>query len=137
MPFTPRFAFVAGLLFTVFLSAQKTSEAHQITFHVTAVRQESDDCGYKDCQATAFTVEGYAESATSRTEYVLTCTQLMALKPSPHVATACGSIHADQDYQGKVFDSSISFWPVEKYIPPPYRGLWAIQSEKAAPKVAR
>jgi hypothetical protein len=133
MPFTLKFVFVAGLLFvSSSVLAQKTSEALQITFHVTAVRQEPDTCGYKDCQATAFTVEGYAESATSRTEYVLTCTELMALKPSPHVAIACGSIHADHDYQGKVFDNSISFWPAEKYTPPPHRGLWAIQSEKTA-----
>ncbi len=133
MPFTLKCAFVAGLVFaSSAVFAQKTSEALRITVHVTAVRQEPDTCGYKDCRATAFTVEGYAESAASRTEYVLTCTELMALKPSPHVATACGSIHADHDYQGKVFDNSISFWPAEKYTPPPYRGLWAIQSERTA-----
>jgi hypothetical protein len=130
---------IAGiLLFPVCLSAQKTDEkkALAITLHVTSVRQEEDlsgqYCEPKDCQATTFTVEGYAdrEDQSSRTEYVLACTQAMRLKPSPRVVVSCGSIHADNDYQGRMFDNSISFWPAGKYTPPPYRGLWAIQSEK-------
>ena len=135
---------IAGILFLipVCLSAQKTDveKPLEITLHATSVRQEEDlsgqYCEAKDCQATTFTVEGYADAAdkASRTEYVLTCSQVMALKPSPRVTVSCGSIHADNDYHGRVFDNTIGFWPAEKYTPPPYRGLWAIQSEKVTRK---
>jgi hypothetical protein len=118
-----------------------TTKPLEITLHVTSVGQEQDSsdhvCGSDtDCQATLFTVEGYADGAdkASRTEYVLRCAEILARKPSPHVAISCGSIHANNDNHGRVFDSSISFWPVEKYTPPPLRGNYTILSEKAVRK---
>jgi hypothetical protein len=123
----------------VCLLAQKTNGTKplEITLHVTSVSQEEDMidhfCGTDpDCQATVFMVEGYADGAdtASRTEYVLKCVQILARKPSPHVLASCGSIHANNDYHGRVFDNSISFWPAVKYTPPPFRGTYAILSEK-------
>ena len=110
-----------------------------ITLHVTSVRQEDDSTAcvnIADCYATKFTVEGYADDANSgtRTAYVLTCDQLIALRPRYRVGTSCGSIHANNNYSARVFDNSISFWPAGKYTPPPYRGLYAIVSEKEVRK---
>jgi hypothetical protein len=130
---------IAGILVLspVCLLAQKTdgTKPLEITLHVTSVSQEEDSttCGTDpDCQATIFTVEGYADGAgtASRTKYVLACAQLLASKPTPHVAVSCGSIHANNDYHGRVLDNSISFWPAAKYTPPPLRGTYAILSEK-------
>jgi hypothetical protein len=130
---------IAGILMLlpVCILAQKTDATKplEITLHVTSVSQEEDSatCGIEpDCQATMFTVEGYADGAgtASRTEYVLACAQIFASKPTPHVAVSCGSIHANNDYHGRLFDNSISFWPAVKYTPPPLRGTYAILSEK-------
>jgi len=130
---------IAGILilFPVCLLAQKTdvTKPREITLHVTSVSQEEDStsCGTDpDCQATIFTVEGYADGTNTgtRIEYVLACAQILARKPTPHVAVSCGSIHANNDYHGRVLDNSISFWPAVKYAPPPLRGTYAILSEK-------
>jgi hypothetical protein len=134
---------IAGILvlLPICLSAQKTdvTKPLEITLHVTSVRQAEDvtTCGTDpDCQATTFTVEGYADgpSTGSRTEYVLACAQILASKPTPHVAVSCGSIHANNDYHGRVFDNSISFWPAVTYTPSPLRGTYAILSEKEIKK---
>jgi hypothetical protein len=106
-----------------------------VTLHVTSVSQVEDSsaCGTDpDCYATIFTVEGYADAANaaSRTEYILACSQILARKPTSHIAVSCGSIHANHDYHGRVFDNSISFWPAVRYTPPPLRGTYAILSEK-------
>jgi len=129
---------IAGtlVLLPVCLLAQpNVTKLLEITLHVTSVSQEEDStiCATDpDCQATVFTVEGYADGGgtASRTEYVLACAQILASKPTPHVAVSCGSIHANNDYHGRVLDNSISFWPAVKYAPPPLRGTYAILSEK-------
>jgi hypothetical protein len=133
-----RSSIAAILVFpSVCLVAQKTNgiKPLEITVHVTSVSQEDDPtaCGTQpDCYATRFTVEGYAGrvDTSGRTEYVLACSQIWAGKPSMHVAVSCGSIHANNDYHGRVFDNSISFWPAVKYTPPPFRGTYAILSER-------
>jgi hypothetical protein len=115
----------------------------QITFHVTSVRYEADTpdfCGTVDeCSATKTTVEGYADGMQtgSRVMFVLTCDSLVALKPTPKVAVSCGSVHADNDYDAWVLDNSISFWPREKYTPPPLRGSFGIVSEKEVSKPSK
>jgi hypothetical protein len=130
---------IAGILvlMPVCLWAQTdVTKPLEITLHVTSVSQEEGDSSFcdndPDCQATIFTVEGYADGAdkASRTEYVLKCAETLVGKPTPHVAMSCGSIHANNDYRGRVFDNSISFWPAEKYTPPPLRSTFAIVSEK-------
>src|ERR1700722_16492516 len=88
----------------------------EITLHVTSVSQQPDStaCGDEpDCQATDFTVEGYADSAdkVSRTEYVLGCVETWSGKPTLNVAVSCGSIHASNEYRGRVLGNTISFWP--------------------------
>ncbi|MGA7830601.1 MAG: hypothetical protein WCA21_06555 [Terracidiphilus sp.] len=110
----------------------------QITFHVTSVRREEDSafCDTGECGATKFTIEGYSDgmNSNSRVEYVLTCDELLAFKPTTHIAISCGSVHADSDYNASVFGSSISFWPREKYAPQPFRGAYKIISEKEVSK---
>jgi hypothetical protein len=125
------------VLFPVCIMAQKTdgTKPLEITFHVTSVSQEgnSSACGADpNCQATVFMVEGYADAAgaAGRTEYLLGCAQTWARKPTPHLAVSCGSIHANNEYHGRILDNSISFWPAVKYTPPPFRGTYAILSEK-------
>jgi hypothetical protein len=134
---------IAGIfaLFPVCLAAQKThiTKPLEITLHVTSVSQEEDPsyCGTEpDCHANVFTVEGYADAAdkASRTEYVLGCAEIWEGKPTLHVAVSCGSIHANNDYAGRVLDNTISFWPAVKYTPPPLRGTWAMLSEKVVRK---
>jgi hypothetical protein len=129
---------IAGILVLLpvcLLAQADVTKPLEITLHVISVSQEEDstDCGADpDCHATTFTVEGYADGAdtASRTEYVLACAEIWAGKPTPHVALSCGSIHANNDYRGRVFDNAISFWPAVKYNPPPLRGTYAILSEK-------
>ena len=106
----------------------------EITLHVTSVSKGAPVvCGdTPDCIVTETTVKGYAdvEKTSIRIEYVLTCDQVMTTKEPPHLAISCGSIHANNDYHGRVFDNAISFWPVEKHTPPPQWGLYSIVSEK-------
>jgi hypothetical protein len=113
----------------------------QITFHVTSVRYEEDsaDCDTGECSATKFTIEGYADDmhTGSRVAYLLTCDEVVAYKPTPHIAVSCGSVHANNDYDARVFGDSISFWPEEKYTPPPLRGLYHIVSEKEVSKPSK
>lgn len=136
---------IAGILMLVpvCIFAQKTdvTKPLEITLHVTSVSQEEDSTGHfcgtdPDCHASVFTIEGYADGTdkASRTEYVLGCAEIWARKPTPHVAVSCGNVHANNDYHGRVFDNSISFWPAVKYIPPPLRGTYAILSEKEISK---
>jgi hypothetical protein len=113
----------------------------QIVFHVTSVRYEEEPnfCGDGTCSATKTTVEGYSDGmqTDSRVIFVLNCDETVALKPTPKVAVSCGSIHADNDYDAWVFNSSISFWPREKYTPPPLRGSFKIVSEKEVSKPSK
>jgi hypothetical protein len=113
----------------------------QIVFHVTSVRyeEEPDFCGDGTCSATKTTVEGYSDGMQtgSRVIFVLNCDEIVALKPPPNVAVSCGSVHANNDYDAWVFNSSISFWPREKYTPPPLRGSFRIVSEKEVNKPSR
>ena len=136
-------SWIAGILVSLPLCslAQKTdgTKPIAISLHITSVHQEDDStaCGnIAACSATKFTVEGYADDAntSSRTVYVLTCDQLIAFKPTTRIAVSCGSVHANNDYEVRVFDASISFWPVGKYTPPPHRGLYSIVSEKEVRK---
>ncbi|MDW5267525.1 MULTISPECIES: hypothetical protein [Acidobacteriaceae] len=108
-----------------------------ITFHATSVRQEdSTNCDPDKCSTKKFTIEGYTDGAhkNSRVSYVLTCDETVAYKPTPHVAMACARVHANDDYAAKIFSDSISFWPAEKYTPPPYRALFTILSETEVSK---
>jgi hypothetical protein len=109
-----------------------------VTFHVTSVRYEEDStvCDTGECSATKFTIEGYANGAPSgsRIAYVLTCDEFVVYKPTPHITLSCGSVHANNDYDARVFGDSISFWPEDKYTPPPLRGLYNIVSEQEVSK---
>jgi len=115
----------------------------QITFHVTSVRYEEDSayCDTGECSATKFTIEGYADDmhTGSRVAYLLTCDEFVAYKPTPQTTVSCGSVHANNDYDARVFGDSISFWPEEKkkYTPPPLRGLYLIVSEKEVSKPSK
>src|SRR5471030_704824 len=94
---------IAGILVLLpacLLAQTDVTKPLEITLHVTSVSQGEDStaCGTEpDCHATIFTVEGYADGADTarRTEYVLACSEIWALKPTPHVAVSCGSIHAN------------------------------------------
>lgn len=112
-----------------------------ITFHVTSVRSGEDSafCDTGECSATKFTIEGYSDSVLTgnRVRYELTCDELVAYKPTPHIAVSCASVHANNDYDAKLFDNSISFWPEEKYTPPPFHGLYQIVSEKEVSKPSK
>jgi hypothetical protein len=109
-----------------------------INFHVKSVRYEEDSafCAPGDCSATKFTIEGYSDGihTGSRVAYLLTCDQLVANKPTPHIALSCGNIHANYDYDAKLNGDLICFWPEEKYSPPPFRGCYQIVSEKEVSK---
>jgi hypothetical protein len=65
--------------------------------------------------------------------FVLNCDEMLALKPTPKIAVSCGSIHANNEYDAWVYNdsvNSISFWPLDKYTPPPLQGVFHIVSEK-------
>jgi hypothetical protein len=113
-------------------------KATKITFHVTSVSYEDDPyaCDAVECSAKKFTIEGYSDSVHtgSRVAYVLTCEEFVSHKPTPHLTLSCGSIHANNDYDARVFGDSISFWPEEKYTPPPLRGNYTILTEKEVSK---
>lgn len=110
----------------------------KITFHVTSVTHNDDDtvCQSGECSATKFTVEGYAIAVNtgSRIEYVLTCDEYFASKPTVHVAVACSKLHANNDYDARLLSDSIDFWPDERYTPPPMRAIYSIESEKEVSK---
>jgi len=135
---------IAGtlVLLPVFLLAQKSDDDGTrgtiITFHVTSVRHEDDStvCGSGECSATKFTIEGYANGAHTGTRiaYVLTCDEYVAYKPTPHISMACVRVHANTDYDVRLFADSISFWPEEKFTPPPDRVLYSIETEKEVRK---
>ena len=62
---------------------------------------------------------------------MLTCDEIWSAKPTPRVVVACGSVHANGDYDARFMgDGNLSFWPEGKYSPPPMRGLFTIVSEK-------
>ena len=110
-----------------------SSKPFRITFHVTSVRSdELSDCDPAECVSKVFTVEGYAEGqdAGTRTVYVLTCDEYVRLKPTLHFAGICSKVHANNNYDARVFRDSISFWPEGKYTSPPMRVLYKIVSEK-------
>jgi hypothetical protein len=113
----------------------------KISIHVTSVRyeEEPDFCGDGTCSATKTMVEGYADDmqTDSRVMFVLNCDEMVALGPNPKVALSCGSIHANNDYDAWVSDNVISFWPREKYTPPPLRGTFRIVSEKEVSKPSK
>jgi hypothetical protein len=113
----------------------------KITFHVTSVRHEDDPafCDTGECSATNLTVEGYTDGmqADTRVVFVLTCDELVAYKPTPHITASCGSVHANNDYDAWMFGSSIAFWPPEKYTPPPLRVHFYIVSEKEVSKPSK
>jgi hypothetical protein len=129
------------VLLPICLLAQKSDDVtkgRKIILHVTSVRHEEDStvCGSGECSATKFTVEGYANGVQpgSRIAYVLTCDEYLADKPTPHISMACVRVHANGDYDGKLFGDSISLWPEEKYTPPPYEAVYSIVSEKEVRK---
>ena len=113
----------------------------QITFHVTSVRREEDSafCDTGECSATKFTIEGYADDMYrgSRVAYVLTCDEIMAVKPTPHFTAICSKVHAHIDYDAWVFGNSIGFWPEGKHHPPPGLMLYDIESEKEVSKPSK
>jgi hypothetical protein len=134
---------IAGILvlLPVCLLAQKTDDdgtrGTKITFHVTSVRQEDlTDCDPDKCSSKKYTIEGYADGGhtDSRTAYVLTCTEALVYKPTPHVEGACARVHANTDYDAELYPDSISFWPKGSYTPPPFRVLYSIESEKEVRK---
>jgi hypothetical protein len=107
----------------------------KINFHVTSIVRDEEGDGTFDaakCFVTKFTIQGYADGAYtgSRVAYVLTCHEFLAYKPTAHVAMSCGSVHANDDYDARRVGNSISFWPEEKYTPPPFRGVYNIESEQ-------
>jgi hypothetical protein len=111
---------IAGILvlLPVCLLAQKTDDdgtrGTKIPFHVTSVRQEDlTECDPDKCSSKKYTIEGYADGrhTDSRTAYVLTCTEALVYKPTPHVEGACARVHANADYDVRLFADSISFWP--------------------------
>jgi hypothetical protein len=113
------------------------TKGNPISFHVTSVRQEDlTECDPNKCSSKKFTIEGYADDAhtNNRTVYLLTCTEPYVFKPTPHITMACVRLHADTDYNAKIFSDSINFWPEEKYDPPPYRVLYSIVSETEVSK---
>jgi hypothetical protein len=114
----------------------------KIVFHVTAVSQKEDPivCDTGECSAMKFTIEGYAggEQAGYQIEYVLTCDEYLAYKPTPHLSTSCSRLHANNSYLARLYDDSISFWPdikdAGKDSQSPMRILYRIVSEKEVSK---
>jgi hypothetical protein len=121
-------------------STNDETEGIPLTLHVTSVRQEDlTDCDPDKCSSKRFTIEGYADTrhTSSRTSYVLTCTETIVYQPTPHISGACVRLHASSEYNAKRFADSIDFWPDEHYTPPPYRVLYSIVSEKEISKTTR
>jgi hypothetical protein len=106
----------------------------KIVFHATSVHYEDepDFCGDGTCSATKTTVEGYTDcmQMDTRVMFVLNCEEALAFKPTPHITISCSHIHANNDYDARLFGDSISFWSAEKYTPPPYKATFRIVSEK-------
>lgn len=129
------------VLLPVCLLAQKSDDdgttGTKIVFHVTSVRQESlTECDPDKCSSKKFTIEGYTNGThpAGRTAYVMTCTEALVYKPTPHVEGACARVHANSDYDAELYPDSISFWPKGTYTPPPYHVLYSILSEKEVGK---
>jgi hypothetical protein len=112
-----------------------------ITFHVSAVRSEEahDWCMTGECNATRFTVEGYADvkGDSSLVEYVLDCVQIMAHKPSPHFTVVCVQVHAHNDYDAKLYSNAILFGDATTQSDGPMLAGYQIVSEKEVNKQKR
>jgi hypothetical protein len=120
--------FPAGLLlaFPLCSLAQSpdvaSTKGTNIRFHVTSVSYADDPgwCPTANCYGKKFPVDGFVGSCTgTRTAYRLTCDDVQTMKPRPVLKVSCGSVHANNDYDAKLFPAGINFWPIVTYSPPP------------------
>jgi len=132
-----------ALVLALGTGAAQESNGTRILFHVTSVRQENapNDCPAADCEATRFTVEGYAEVRHDGAliDLVLRCSEILVGKPSPHYAVTCGRVHAHNDYDATLYADTIYFadGPKKKPEGAPPEALYRIMSEKEADKKTR
>ncbi len=113
-----------------------------ITFHVTSVVREDDtntDCKPSECSSKKITVEGYVDKpqTSNRISYVLSCYEYLAFRPTAHISVACAELHANQQYDARLFNNVIGFWPDGSYQPPPVREFYNIISESEITTMAK
>ncbi len=136
MPTTKTILTVA--VFLVLLRSERSvgqEKGTPISFHITAVRSEeaydTEQRCQGDCDARRYAVEGYSDA----TEYVLTCVELTAHKPSAHLVIACARLHANNDYAARRFADSIAFVEYKPQSPDePLAANYDIVSEKEVHK---
>lgn len=125
---------------TGLFSIGSPDQGSKANFHVTSVRSEGprdascSGCEFKEIR---FTVEGYAhlQGNTKAVEYVLECDEIIDV--DGHFTAICAHVHANKDYEVRIYDIGISFWGDNKPAnPQPTMGLYSIVSEKevASPK---
>jgi hypothetical protein len=133
MPTINRIVAIAVLL-GLPLCEPSLGQVQNINFHVTAVRLEDAPKVCDDCSATKITVEGYSNT----TDYVLECTDVVASKPSPHFTLVCPRVHAGNDYDARLTDTSIWFGPDKPQSSDgPLVGHYDIASEKKVKRQKR
>jgi hypothetical protein len=135
--------FAIAILLGLALSEQSLGQdkGTPITFHVTAVHSEDahdwEERCHGDCHAQRYTVEGYSDA----TEYVLTCVEVTAHKPSMHLVTVCIRLHANNDYAARLMSDAIAFGEYKPQPPsgppPPLEADYEIVSEKEVNKQKR
>lgn len=118
-------------------SARAQEEQPQaILFHVTAVERADDTaaCKTESCSAMKYTVEGFADvhHTASKTQYVITCNEVMNSRPVPHRDNICARFHAGNAYMAELQSDRVSF--PHSMLNKAFETDYSIVSEREIPK---
>jgi hypothetical protein len=107
-------AFVMIAFGSSVLSAQTQQfRSKAILLHVTSVERAHGAvaCKSGSCSAMKYTVDAYADAqrGATKTEFVITCNELMYDLPRPHRDNICARFHAGNVYFAHLQSDSISF----------------------------
>ncbi len=114
MPKILTLAFVM-IAFGVSVASAQTQQfrSKSILLHVTSVERShgSVACKSGSCSSMKYTVEAFADArrGATKTEYVITCNELMYDQPQPHRDNICARFHAGNVYSAHLQSDSISF----------------------------
>jgi hypothetical protein len=113
----PKIAVIWIALVLLSLSASNAAaqemKPKEILFHVTSVQRVDSavECKAGNCSVVKYTVEGFADGQHDpmTTQYVITCDEHMADRPSPHRNNICARFHAGEAYMAQVQSDVVSF----------------------------